>query len=192
VALTHVTASVVLPVCSQLCHLAAATTGQRGERVHYFDTTNSFSAGRLQQLCETREPQVHLHLVTPCSRPPAAGGSRLRNGYALDKHMLCLCLFCTRHMMPVRQNAVSLSLLHTAHDAVQTAAAVLPQPVQQGGVSHCAPAQLQRNAVFATGVESCLGQRQCGSMSQHTCTTLQPGRDCTPGQLDGEPAHQGK
>eukprot|EP00879_Flechtneria_rotunda_P028386 GHRR01030493.1.p1 GENE.GHRR01030493.1~~GHRR01030493.1.p1 ORF type:complete len:201 (+),score=46.81 GHRR01030493.1:675-1277(+) len=38
---------------TQLCHLAAVTTAQRGERVIYFDTTNSFSATRANQFLAT-------------------------------------------------------------------------------------------------------------------------------------------
>lgn len=42
---------------TQLCLLAAVMTAQRSERVYYFDTTNSFSAARLQQLSEATGPE---------------------------------------------------------------------------------------------------------------------------------------
>jgi hypothetical protein len=45
-------------LCSQLCHLAAVTTAQRAERVVYFDTTNTFSAGKVKQMTEAADPQV--------------------------------------------------------------------------------------------------------------------------------------
>lgn len=47
---------------SQLCHLAAVTTAQRAERVVYFDTTNTFSAGKVKQMTDAAEPQVLLLL----------------------------------------------------------------------------------------------------------------------------------
>lgn len=54
--------SCLLPL-AQLCHSASVMTAQRSERVYYFDTTNSFSAARLQQLSEATGPEVH----TACS-----------------------------------------------------------------------------------------------------------------------------
>lgn len=92
-------ACLVLPVCSQLCHLAAATTAQRGERVHYFDTTNSFSAGRLQQLCDIKEPQVHTCMQY---RHIACADCTV----VLAKHMLFL-LHLTQHATPGCDNNVA-------------------------------------------------------------------------------------
>lgn len=57
--MSHAVASLWFAACLlQLCHLAAVMTAQRSERVYYFDTTNSFSASRLQQLSEASSPEV--------------------------------------------------------------------------------------------------------------------------------------
>lgn len=56
---SHAIAPGCLAACLlQLCHLAAVMTAQRSERVYYFDTTNSFSASRLQQLSEASSLEV--------------------------------------------------------------------------------------------------------------------------------------